>query len=350
MDTSTNHLLQQHNTGDTLSEYEAALYDRGIRVWGVDAQNRLRKAHVLFVGLTGQTAEACKNVTLSGVGRITIIDSHTVTSTDLSLLLTDQSIGQNVRSTLRAKASLESIKELNPLVSVNIVERDVSTFDDEFIKQFTVVCVDGLDFQQQSILNELCHRNSVSYLLNHSFGMRSFFFADHGHSFQYIVKKKKTTPNTNNKTTTDGKQPAAEEETEEIIEKVARFASLKEMLSSSWSKFPNRISPIIFFIHLLNQYQINNNGKMATCKDVDALVTLLEQENKKYNITPINKNTDFIKLMTRQINAEIAPVCAIVGGVLGQEIVKIISRDNDPFNNIFLYDSLTGLGTVENIL
>ena len=36
-----------------ISEAEAALYDRQIRLWGLDAQRRLRAANVFLSGLKG---------------------------------------------------------------------------------------------------------------------------------------------------------------------------------------------------------------------------------------------------------------------------------------------------------
>jgi ubiquitin-like 1-activating enzyme E1 A len=42
-------------------------------------------------------------------------------------------------------------------------------------------------------------------------------------------------------------------------------------------------------------------------------------------------------------------VCAIVGGVAAQEIIKIISANDAPLNNFFFYDSTEGSGVVERI-
>ncbi|KAF6148436.1 hypothetical protein GIB67_038791 [Kingdonia uniflora] len=42
---------------EELTEQETALYDRQIRVWGVDAQRRLSKAHILVSGMKGTVVE-----------------------------------------------------------------------------------------------------------------------------------------------------------------------------------------------------------------------------------------------------------------------------------------------------
>lgn len=41
---------------------------------------------------------------------------------------------------------------------------------------------------------------------------------------------------------------------------------------------------------------------------------------------------------------ELAPVCAILGGIIAQEIIKAVSQKEVPLNNIFLFDPLTYSG------
>jgi molybdopterin/thiamine biosynthesis adenylyltransferase len=138
-----------------ISEAEAALYDRQIRLWGVEAQRRfvvstakttakkasecgrgvsiegkqlprvekivrnfcnelsgfgtfrtvhcrLRGSHVLVVHLNGLTAEVCKNIVLAGIGTLNIVDDKTVEPIDLAanFFLTAPDVGRNARSTI----------------------------------------------------------------------------------------------------------------------------------------------------------------------------------------------------------------------------------------------------------
>lgn len=82
--------MKRKAEGDTnsatekLSEEEAALYDRQIRLWGADAQQRMREAHVLIYGFGGIHAEVCKNVVLAGIGAVTIMDEAIVEPQHLS--------------------------------------------------------------------------------------------------------------------------------------------------------------------------------------------------------------------------------------------------------------------------
>ncbi|GAM28558.1 hypothetical protein SAMD00019534_117340, partial [Acytostelium subglobosum LB1] len=282
MTTTAQHQQSQASIVDddsnALTDYEAALYDRGIRVWGVDAQNRLRRSRVLVVGLGGLNSELVKNIALAGVGQINIIDHHIVTQHDIGLFITSQCVGQT-----RAEASLAGIAELNPLIHVRADTLSLDAIDNEYVKGFTLVCVDTLDSALQLRLNVLCRMNNIPFILTHSFGMQAYFFSDLG--------------------------------------------------------------------QVLYQFQQSHNRlPVATSEsDIKELLKMLEDNNKRYNITPVNKNADIVTSAMSHLHTEIAPVCAIVGGIVGQEIVKVICRDNEVLNNFFFYDALKGSGLVEPV-
>ncbi len=45
--------------------------------------------------------------------------------------------------------------------------------------------------------------------------------------------------------------------------------------------------------------------------------------------------------------SELSPVCAVVGGVLAQEVIKAISAKDRPYTNTFLYDGRQSTGVIE---
>jgi ubiquitin-like 1-activating enzyme E1 A len=79
-------------------EINFKLYDRQIRLWGVDAQKRMSKTRVLVYSINGLCAEICKNLVLSGVGNVHLMDDRKVTEVLLStnFFVREQHIGQNV--------------------------------------------------------------------------------------------------------------------------------------------------------------------------------------------------------------------------------------------------------------
>lgn len=46
---------------------------------------------------------------------------------------------------------------------------------------------------------------------------------------------------------------------------------------------------------------------------------------------------------------EFPPVCAVMGGLVGNELVKIVSLKGDPIQNILLYDMFDGKGLLHLI-
>jgi ubiquitin-like 1-activating enzyme E1 A len=62
---------------------EAAVYDRQIRLWGLEAQQRMRNATILIVRLRGTATEAIKNIVLAGIGTLVIVDTDDVSGEDL---------------------------------------------------------------------------------------------------------------------------------------------------------------------------------------------------------------------------------------------------------------------------
>ncbi|VDI74597.1 ubiquitin-like 1-activating enzyme E1 A [Mytilus galloprovincialis] len=84
---------------ENITEDEAALYDRQIRLWGLDAQKRLRHSRVLLIGLRGLGAEIAKNIVLAGIKSLTLLDQTEVTEEDTcsQFLIPQSEIGKNVR-------------------------------------------------------------------------------------------------------------------------------------------------------------------------------------------------------------------------------------------------------------
>ena len=62
----------------TVTEQEVTQYDRQIRLWGLEAQNRLRTSKILLFGLKPLGAEICKNLVLAGIGEISVCDSEPI--------------------------------------------------------------------------------------------------------------------------------------------------------------------------------------------------------------------------------------------------------------------------------
>lgn len=99
-----------------VTEEEAALYDRQIRLWGLEAQNKMRSAHVVLVGFSSVATEIVKNIVLAGVGAVTIVDAGAVREEDLGAGFFFRA--DDVGKPRVSDAPLERIRQLNTLVRV----------------------------------------------------------------------------------------------------------------------------------------------------------------------------------------------------------------------------------------
>ena len=88
-----------------LTDKEIEQYDRQIRLWGVDAQRRMRDARVIVLGVNALGAEVVKNLLLAGVN-VTLVDDVIVAPVHLEahLFLREQHVGLNVSRWLVSSA------------------------------------------------------------------------------------------------------------------------------------------------------------------------------------------------------------------------------------------------------
>ncbi|KAN0022630.1 hypothetical protein ACTFIU_004830 [Dictyostelium citrinum] len=310
--------------GKGLTEYEAKIYDRSIRLWGIDAQAKLRQSKVLFIGINGLMSEIIKNVVLAGVDSITLVDSHIITTADLSahLFITEDSVGKVIST-----ESVFAISELNPLVTIDVYDKEIETMDDQFIKNYTIVVMSDKNLNNISKINSLCRKNNVSFIFSHSFGLKGLFFSDLN-EFKYFLKLPEGTQ-----------------------EHTSIFKSFKESMGYDWSKTNNRTPLPFFALSTLFQFEEKHNRVPDNISDSDLaeLKSIINSSIEKFNFknADSNKYFDETKDLLNKINVEISPVCAIVGGIVGAEIIKIITQNMQVLNNFFFYDGIKGTGLVE---
>lgn len=89
---------------------------------GTDKIEKLKRSHVLIVGLGGIGSYAAEFIARSGVGQMTIIDGDDFDPTNKNRQLTalDSTIGKNKASVLG-----ERIRDINPEIKINVIEEFV---------------------------------------------------------------------------------------------------------------------------------------------------------------------------------------------------------------------------------
>ncbi|XP_078000859.1 SUMO-activating enzyme subunit 1-like isoform X2 [Glandiceps talaboti] len=334
---------------DTITEDEAALYDRQIRLWGLDAQKRLRASSMLLVGLKGVGAEVCKNVVLCGLKSLTLLDHTTVGEEDAfsQFLVSRDSIGKN-----RAEASHERTKELNPNVEIIVDTANVKDKPKEFFLKFDLVCLTCCDCETLLKINEICHDNGIKFLATDVFGYYGYMFSDLGEHDYVEEKTKINKPDPKAKDDTNKKQKAEEIETV-MVKKCAKFCCLKDAFTVDWSaekasKSLKRLSNVYFLTQIFLKFrEVYNRDPSSNHVQEDSsnLIKLKDDVLKSLQVDTAKVGDDFTKFCM----GELSPVCAVVGGIVGQEVIKAFSGKDAPHNNFFFFDGVEGSGIVDQI-
>ncbi|XP_058654986.1 SUMO-activating enzyme subunit 1 isoform X2 [Onychostoma macrolepis] len=216
-----------------ISEEEAAQYDRQIRLWGLDAQKRLRGSRVLLVGLRGLGAEVAKNLILAGVKGLTLLDHEQVTeeSRRAQFLIPVDADGQN-----QAQASLERAQLLNPMVEVKADTDAVESKPDDFFFQFDAVCLTRCSKDLMVRVDQLCASRNIKVFCGDVSGYHGYMFSDLGKEHHYVEEKPKVVKGSNE--ANDGpeaKKPKVDPNETTMVKKTVSFCSLKEALEVDWT-------------------------------------------------------------------------------------------------------------------
>jgi len=113
-------------------------YDRQKRIKGWD-QNKIRNSKVMVIGAGATGNEVIKNLVLSGVGTITLIDYDFI---DLSNL--NRCVLFNTKSAEKNEYKVDVIKEacrdINPDVKIITIKEDLNKVEKNIYKQNDVIC------------------------------------------------------------------------------------------------------------------------------------------------------------------------------------------------------------------
>ncbi|EEY66754.1 SUMO-activating enzyme (SAE), putative [Phytophthora infestans T30-4] len=314
---------------ETFSAAEAAVYDRQMRLWGVEAQKRLQNSRVLVSGLTALGSELVKNLVLAGMS-VTLHDSQTVTPTAIAtqFFLSDEDVDKN-----RAEACLPRVQELNPLVQVSSEIKPLNELSDAFFKQFTVVCLVGANQVTELRLDALCRSLGIAFYSARTFGFDGILFADLGdHTFRRNTVGVDSAPS----------DPVT-----------VKFPTLQEAQKVQWSSLNSarkrapQLPPVFVKNQLLQGYKSHKDVKELTDNHAVDFIQYAREQFQANGLDEDYLSPDELQTLLRVADADLVPVCAIVAGIMGQEVIKAISQKDAPVCNFFCFDGV--LGTVRRI-
>ncbi|KAG0243677.1 SUMO-activating enzyme subunit 1 [Actinomortierella wolfii] len=261
----------------TITDDEAALYDRQIRLWGIEAQHRMRNSSILVVGMRGLSNEVCKNLVLAGVGSITILGHEEVSSEDLGaqFLLRESDVGKN-----RAEAAAEKVRLLNPRVKVVVDTDNVADKPDSYFTEFDLVCLTDASPDQMIRINEACHQAKKGFYAASVHGLFGYIFCDLT-KHEYIEEVK------------EGSSDRAQGPVTKTFERVQEYDTLQATMSASWGRLSSKalkrvVSPLFFALQALWNYQMNHNGKLPDTSKESDVQELLKMRDERLTAAQVD--------------------------------------------------------------
>jgi len=336
---------------ESLTREEAQIYDRQIRLWGVEAQQRLRKAKILVAGAGGLGNEVIKNILLSGIKHMTILDSQKLSHENASaqFLSPEASVDE-----YRSKTCMSRAKDLNPMVDIVADTQQLHEKSEEFFQGFDVVCLTGENKENQIRVNEICRRLGVKFFSGNVYGYYGYMFADLG-KHEFVEEKVKVATATESTSEPAAKKPrtTSNSNTDEVemIERDLQFVSFADALAYDYvqGKTARQLKQLSK-AYLVSRIMMARNGKSDSniIKDVASHEELLELRNTE--LERIGLDSDMLPDEFASLcRGELFPVNAIVGGVLSQEIIKAVSHKDRPHDNFFFYDGNLTTGLVHRM-
>jgi ubiquitin-like 1-activating enzyme E1 A len=284
-------------SSSSLSAEDEKLYDRQIRVWGFEGQRRLQDARILVSKLTGSSAEISKNLVLAGVASLHVHDSSLANWRNLSAnFLASENDASDGKALVCG--CVESLQELNPRVKVSGTSSDdVNLISMIESRHYSAVLVSSLKdyagrLDSLVALDNACRRANVPFVFVDCAGYFALSFLGGG-----------------------GIVPIGDDDE----------STLLPSLSDAIAPEPKRRTDPLFAV--LKWFLIGGGE----------LPERLHATRDEF---------------ARTLGLDLSPVCAVIGGLVGQELIKRISASGDakPFYSFCFYNTQTGAGNVVDLL
>lgn len=330
------------------------MYDRQIRLWGVAAQAKIQSANILLITIKALANEVAKNLVLAGVGSLTILDDATVSESDLGsqffLSESDNVVGQN-----RAQAACPAIQKLNPRVQVHVDAEGIKSKGPSYFSAFDVVIATELDPDSFNLINTATRINGKAFYAASTHGMYGFIFNDLIEHDFVIEREVGNIPT----------QPKQESRTRSIVDVKTRKEGPKNLesvtkreLYSTWflasdvgvlpddfAKSRRRlraVSPALPCLRALWEFmQLQGSRVPANRDDLKMFTQIATQKHKALGLPSETLTPEFLRSFLQNLGSEIAPVTAILGGQLAQDVINVLSQKEQPIQNMVIFDGTT---------
>lgn len=330
------------------------MYDRQIRLWGMKAQENIRNANILLITMRSLANEVAKNLVLAGIGSLTIVDHAIVTEADLGaqffLSAEEGHIGMN-----RAEAAAPAIRRLNPRVVVNVDTGDIRTKGPSFFAPYDIVIATNLDSNTLNVVNTATRLNNRPFYAAGCEGMYGFIFADlieHDYVIERSVSNVATQlkPETrtrsiiavNPKKDSDGKLELVQKRELYSTWLLSTSAPLPQEITKS-ARRRKLVTPALSCLRALWEFT-STHGRtpnLSSREDLTQFTILVNQKHQALGLPSDTLKSEFLRSFMQNIGSEIAPVSAVLGGQLAQDVINVLGQNQQPIQNTVIFDGET---------
>lgn len=229
------------------------------------------------------------------------------------------------------------VHELNPLLDLCAIdERKIQDIPDEDFASYNVVIASRISFADAIRLSKVTARYGNKFYLADCFGLDGFAVLDLGpdHMFRKEIGKDKLSDPVKNLSYVS-------------FEKIMSL-KLAEIQKSRWDKKP----PRVFASYKLFLDFEAQTGQWPSQENADAFLAFSKSwlfENKSGSSgSGFEVDDDLlgdekdIRLLASLATAEVSPVTACLGGIIGNEVIKALSGKGEPANNVLMFEGLNG--------
>lgn len=330
----------------------------------MEAQTRMRKSKILVVNAGALANEIIKNLVLAGIGSLTVLDNHIVEGSDLGaqFFISDQDIGKN-----RAEAALPAIKKLNPRVITETVAFPIESKGPDWYSQFDAIVGTQLSYPEilhiDTSIRSSENPSGTTFFAASIAGFYGSLFADFGPNFIFTTEQERSNMNLlkvgpeSRTTNILSVSPATRKDGKRVFDTYVKSqayitfdhlvgADDVEILGISGTNRARKANPLAPIVLGYWELQKSSNGSEITQSQLKeaALSQVKRLKLRESIILDYNEaETDGDELIETYLSsqgAEISPIAAILGGVVGQQVLNTISKKAEPIRNLLVFNGL----------
>lgn len=389
------------------SEIDEGLYSRQLYVLGHEAMRRMASSNVLISGLGGLGVEIAKNVILGGVKSVTLHDNKLTKISDLNsqFYLSDNDIGKN-----RATSCCQKLSELNNYVPTRIHDGTLdeetlkkyeiivlteTTLDEQLrISDITrkynkaliiadtcglysqVFCDFGNDFHVVDTNGEPPVSAMIASISNDNVGVVTCLDdTRHGMEdgdfvtfteIQGMIELNNCEPRqikvlgpytfSIGDTTSFSEYQRGGIVTQVKMPKSINFKPLNESIKApefiitDFGKFdsPQQLHIAFLTLHEYKKQHNNESPRSWNQNDADEFINLAKEIKNKWDFNDTEINNDVFDVFSKISAGNLNPMCATIGGIVAQEVMKACSGKFSPIYQWLYFDAIECLPIDKN--